>query len=77
MAKCAKKVGIVGKHWTCYGASLRKVVKKIEISQHTQYTYTFCVKTKMKRKAVGIWHCGTCMKILAGEAWVYNTTSAI
>ncbi|XDB54194.1 hypothetical protein AB1E18_007664 [Capra hircus] len=34
MAKRTKKVGIVGKYRTRSGASLRKMVKKIEISQH-------------------------------------------
>ena len=77
MAKRTKKVGIVGKHGTHYGASLRKMVKKIEISQHAKYTCSFCGKTKMKRRAVGIWHCGSCMKTVAGGAWTYNTTSAV
>lgn len=31
-----KKVGISGKYGTRYGASLRKLVKKIEISQHAK-----------------------------------------
>uniref|UniRef100_A0A8C0Q6D1 Ribosomal protein L37a n=1 Tax=Canis lupus familiaris TaxID=9615 RepID=A0A8C0Q6D1_CANLF len=52
------------------------MVKKIEISQHAKYTCSFCGKTKMKRQAVGIWHCGSCMKTVAGGAWTYNTTSA-
>uniref|UniRef100_A0A8C9IWU9 60S ribosomal protein L37ae n=1 Tax=Piliocolobus tephrosceles TaxID=591936 RepID=A0A8C9IWU9_9PRIM len=42
MAKRTKKVGIVGKYGTRYGASLRKMVKKIEISQHAKYTCSFC-----------------------------------
>eukprot|EP00069_Balaena_mysticetus_P010097 bmy_06546T0 len=74
MAKCTKKVGIMGKYGTPYGASLRKMVKKIEISQHAKYTCSFRGKTKMKRRAVGIWHCGSCMKMVAGGAWTYNTT---
>ncbi|XP_035389092.1 60S ribosomal protein L37a [Electrophorus electricus] len=77
MAKRTKKVGIVGKYGTRYGASLRKMVKKIEITQHAKYTCSFCGKTKMKRRAVGIWHCGSCMKTVAGGAWTYNTTSAV
>ncbi|XP_043825330.1 60S ribosomal protein L37a-like [Dromiciops gliroides] len=76
MVKCTKKVGIVGKYGIRYGASLRKMVKKIEINQHAKYTFSFCVKTKMKRHAVGIWHCGACMKTVAGGAWTYHTTSA-
>uniref|UniRef100_A0A3B3Y306 Ribosomal protein L37a n=1 Tax=Poecilia mexicana TaxID=48701 RepID=A0A3B3Y306_9TELE len=72
MAKRTKKVGIVGKYGTRYGASLRKMVKKIEISQHAKYTCSFCGKTKMKRRAVGIWHCGSCRKTVAGGAWTYK-----
>jgi hypothetical protein len=36
MGKRTKKVGICGKYGTRYGASLRKIVKKIEISQHAK-----------------------------------------
>ncbi|XP_058892239.1 large ribosomal subunit protein eL43-like [Kogia breviceps] len=71
-----KKVRIVGKYGTHYGASLRKMVKKTENSQHSKYTCSFCGKAKMKRRAVGIWHCGSCMKTVAGGAWTYNTISA-
>lgn len=43
-AKRTKKVGIVGKYGTRYGASLRKMVKKMEITQHSKYTCSFCGK---------------------------------
>ena len=49
MAKRTKKVGITGKYGTRYGASLRKTVKKMEISQHSKYCCSFCGKDKMKR----------------------------
>ena len=45
-AKRTKKVGIVGKYGTRYGASLRKMVKKIEVSQHAKYTCSFCGKVR-------------------------------
>ncbi|XP_045728415.1 large ribosomal subunit protein eL43-like [Mirounga angustirostris] len=77
VAKHTKKVRTVGKYKTCYGASLRKMVKKIDISQHAKYTCSFCGKTKMKRRAVGIRHCGSCVKTVASGTWTYNTTSAI
>lgn len=48
-AKRTKKVGIVGKYGTRYGASLRKMVKKIEISQHAKYTCSFCGKVSDQR----------------------------
>nr|CAJ17431.1 ribosomal protein L37Ae [Calomera littoralis] len=76
MAKRAKKVGIVGKYGTRYGASLRKMVKKMEITQHAKYTCSFCGKDAMKRSCVGIWSCKRCKRIVAGGAWVYTTTAA-
>ncbi|XP_072463879.1 large ribosomal subunit protein eL43-like [Notamacropus eugenii] len=77
LAKHTKKVRIIVKYGTRYGASLRKMVKKIEISQHAKYTCSFCGKPKMKRWAVSIWHCGSCRKTVAGGAWTYNTSSAV
>ncbi|XP_028749159.1 60S ribosomal protein L37a-like [Peromyscus leucopus] len=77
MAKCTKKAGIVGKYGSHYSASLWKMVKKTEISGHTKHTCSFCGKTKMKRCAVGIWNCGSCMKTVVGGAWTSNTTSAL
>jgi len=78
MAKRTKKVGITGKYGTRYGASLRKTVKKMEISQHAKYCCTFCGKDKMKRTSVGIWFCydKSCRVTVAGGAWNYSTTAA-
>nr|CAD7442541.1 unnamed protein product [Timema bartmani] len=75
-AKRTKKVGITGKYGTRYGASLRKMVKKMEITQHSKYTCTFCGKDAMKRSCVGIWSCKRCKRTVAGGAWVYSTTAA-
>ncbi|KAJ7251403.1 ribosomal L37ae protein family-domain-containing protein [Mycena rebaudengoi] len=74
--KRTKKVGITGKYGTRYGASLRKQVKRMEISQHARYTCTFCGKDTVKRTAVGIWNCSSCRKVIAGGAWTVSTTSA-
>ncbi|KAG9147554.1 hypothetical protein Leryth_007351 [Lithospermum erythrorhizon] len=63
MAKRTKKVGIVGKYGTRYGASLRKQIKKMEFA--------------VKRKAVGIWGCKDCGKVKAGGAYTMNTASAV
>lgn len=52
-AKRTKKVGIVGKYGTRYGASLRKMVKKIEISQHAKYTCSFCGKVSKAKSGEG------------------------
>ncbi|XP_044513469.1 60S ribosomal protein L37a-like [Gracilinanus agilis] len=79
MAKCTKKVGIVGKQGTyLYSISLRKMVKKIEVGQHAKYTCSFCGKTKMKRQAVDIWYYGSCMKLVPGDdAWTSNANSVV
>ena len=42
MGRRTKKVGITGKYGTRYGASIRKVIKKMEVSQHAKYSCTFC-----------------------------------
>ncbi|KAH7885860.1 putative RPL43B-60S large subunit ribosomal protein [Phlebopus sp. FC_14] len=82
MTKRTRKVGVTGKYGTRYGASLRKQVKKMEVTQHARYTCTFCGKASsshpdsVKRQAVGIWHCRSCKKTIAGGAWTVSTTAA-
>lgn len=75
--KRTKKVGICGKYGTRYGASLRKIIKKIEISQHSKYTCVFCGKDNVKREVVGIWKCGSCKKSMAGGAYTLSTAAAV
>ncbi|KAF4783325.1 60S ribosomal protein L43 [Colletotrichum paranaense] len=76
MAKRTKKVGVTGKYGTRYGASLRKQVKKMEISQHAKYTCTFCGKPTVKRHSTGIWNCRGCNKTVAGGAYTVATPAA-
>eukprot|EP00826_Nyctotherus_ovalis_P038114 TRINITY_DN354_c0_g1_i2.p1 TRINITY_DN354_c0_g1~~TRINITY_DN354_c0_g1_i2.p1 ORF type:complete len:103 (+),score=34.09 TRINITY_DN354_c0_g1_i2:18-326(+) len=77
MAKRTRKVGICGKFGTRYGASLRKMIKKFEESQHSRYVCPFCGKNAIKRKAVGIWRCRGCGKNIAGGAWELTTPAAL
>ena len=53
-------------------------MKKMEISQHSKYTCTFCGKDKMRRQATGIWFCNdkNCRIQVAGGAYTYTTTAA-
>ncbi|KAK4166620.1 ribosomal protein L37ae [Cladorrhinum sp. PSN259] len=76
MSKRTKKVGISGKYGTRYGASLRKLVKKQEVSQHAKYTCAFCGKDSVRRTSVGIWNCKSCKKVLAGGAYTVATPAA-
>lgn len=68
-------MGIVGKYGVRYGASLRKQIKKIEVTQHSKYQCGFCGKTTVKRTAVGIWKCFGCAKVMAGGAYLFHTAS--
>ncbi|KAK2591223.1 60S ribosomal protein L43 [Conoideocrella luteorostrata] len=70
MTKRTKKVGVTGKYGTRYGASLRKQVKKMEITQHAKYTCTFCGKVNVRRHSTGIWNCKSCKRTIAGGAYV-------
>jgi len=76
MGKRTKKAGVVGKYGTRYGASLRKQIRKIEITQHATYTCTFCGKDTVKRAVVGIWSCRACKKIVSGGAYTLSTATA-
>mmetsp|Transcript_10264 Transcript_10264/g.19709 ORF Transcript_10264/g.19709 Transcript_10264/m.19709 type:complete len:95 (+) Transcript_10264:55-339(+) len=76
MGKRTKKVGICGKYGTRYGASLRKLVKKIEVSQHGKFLCAFCGKESVKRTCVGIWECKGCRKVMAGGAYQLATPAA-
>ena len=59
MTKCAKKVGIICKYRTSYGVSLRKMVRKIICPFHHK---------KGEEVSYGVWHRGSCMKMVAGGA---------
>ncbi|CAK7199075.1 60S ribosomal protein L43 [Sporothrix eucalyptigena] len=76
MTKHTKKVGVTGRYGTRYGASLRKQIKKAEVTQHAKYTCTFCAKNTVKRTAVGIWQCKACKKTIAGGAYIVSTPAA-
>lgn len=77
MGKRTKKVGITGKYGTRYGSTLRKLVRKIEVSQHSTYRCVFCGKDSIKRSCVGIWECRSCRKVIAGGAYTLSTASAV
>ena len=77
MAKRTKKAGIVGKYGTRYGASLRKVVKKFEITQRSKYVSPFSGKECVRRQAAGIWKCKQTNRKIAGGAWMLSTAAAV
>ena len=56
MGKHTKKVGITGKYGTRYGASVRKQIKKMEVSQHAKFTCVFCGKVSHAAPAARSMH---------------------
>lgn len=64
------QVGITGKYGTRYGASLRKRLRKMEVTQHAKYNCAFCGKDTVKRASTGVWNCRSCRKQIAGGAYV-------
>merc|ERR1712178_61380 len=76
MAKRTKKVGIVGKYGTRYGASLRKLIKRMEVSQHKRYTNPYTGSDTLKRPSVGIWECKKTGIKISGGAYVPETVTA-
>jgi len=77
MGRRTKKVGITGKYGTRYGSTLRKLLRKIEVSQHSTYHCVFCGKNTVKRTSAGIWTCRSCRKTVAGGAYSLSTASAV
>merc|ERR1711981_895336 len=76
MAKRTKKVGIVGKYGTRYGASLRKLIKRMEVSQHATYINPYTGTQTLKRHSVGIWVCKKTGVKIAGGAYMPETVTA-
>ncbi|KAI9930461.1 60S ribosomal protein L43A [Aspergillus wentii] len=76
MTKRTKSKSLMMKEPAVYGASLRKQVKKMEITQHARYVCTFCGKNTVKRHSVGIWECKGCHKTVAGGAYTVSTPAA-
>lgn len=71
-SKRTKKVGIVGKYGTRYGASLRKQIKKIEVSQHSKYFCSFCGKVRRQPgPLLPCRHVGRRGR-LGGDAWQHK-----
>lgn len=76
MGKRTAKAGIVGKYGPRYSSTLRRIVKKFEISQRLAYECPFCGKVTeyeqntLKRNAAGIWSCSACFRTVAGGAWI-------
>ena len=72
MAKRTKKVGILGKYGTRYGAAQRKSIKKFEISQRATYGCPFCGKVRAKVKSNPVFPVGHREEISCGRLEVQS-----
>ncbi|VFV25021.1 60s ribosomal protein l37a-like [Lynx pardinus] len=52
------------------------MAREVEISQHTEYTRSFCGTTKMEDELWGC-GCGSCMRTAARGSWPYNTACSV
>ncbi|KAK6118922.1 hypothetical protein DH2020_047330 [Rehmannia glutinosa] len=75
-AKRTKKVGIVGKYGTRYGASLRKQIK-MEVSQHSKYFCEFCGKVCYALRASCYYGTHLCFICLTCVCLHCSTASAV
>ncbi len=69
--KMAKKktLGSAKRLGARYGRRVRHKLAEIEALQHKAYTCPYCHAKRVKRKAVGIWHCKKCNATFSGKAY--------
>jgi len=65
-----KKVGSTGRFGARYGRGIKQRVLDVEVRQKAKKTCPYCGKHgRVKRIAVGIWHCKKCLKKFTGKAY--------
>lgn len=60
-----------------YGPRLRHKVGEIEHLQRSSTKCPSCNKDKVKRLAVGIWHCSVCKVKFAGKAYTFTRRKSL
>lgn len=64
-----EKLGSVKRFGARYGRKPKKKLAKIEKELRKKHKCPYCGKLKVKRKAVGIWHCKACESVFTGKAY--------
>ena len=64
-----KKFGSIKKFGPRYGRKVKEKFAKIEEEQHKLHKCPYCGHTKVKRLALGIWHCKKCKAKFTGKAY--------
>jgi len=69
MAKSQGKLGSAKRFGARYGAKPKHKFAKIEKEQRKKHKCPYCNYVKVKRLAVGIWHCRKCNSKFTGKAY--------
>jgi large subunit ribosomal protein L37Ae len=64
-----RKVGSLGRYGPRVGRKIRHTARKIEDEQHKPKVCPQCGKSRVERRAFGIWHCRSCNLSYAGGAY--------
>ena len=64
--------GSVRRFGARYGRRTRLLFGKIESEQRKEHKCPYCLAERVRREAVGIWHCGRCNKVFTGKAYTIN-----
>jgi len=64
-----KKVGPAGRFGARYGRKVRQRVIDIEVKQKQWQKCPYCLKPRVRRLAIGIWHCKSCNSKFTGRAY--------
>ncbi len=69
-------VGNVKRFGTRYGRKLKLKFGAVEREQRRRHTCPYCHALKVKRVAVGIWHCKKCDTTFTGKAYTVGKKTA-
>lgn len=68
-----KKVGSAGRFGARYGTKIRQRVIDIEVKQRQWQKCPYCLKSRVRRLAIGIWKCKSCNSKFTGRAYEVGT----
>ncbi len=75
MVKSVDKLGSAKRFGPRYGTKPKYQFAKIEKEQRKLHKCPYCNQVKVKRVAVGIWHCRKCDSKFTGKAYTIAKTS--
>ena len=71
------KLGSAKRFGARYGTKTKHKFAKIEREQRRKHKCPYCYNVKVKRVAVGIWHCRKCNSKFTGKAYSIKKTIVV